>query len=1023
MKPTIQQAAEAHKAGKLEEAQALYRAILRDHPKHPDANHNLGVLAVSLNNSVDALPLLRTALEANPKQGQYWLSYIDALIKDSQPETARVVLEQGREMGLSGEQVDALSQQLAPRSKEPETDKAQSPTFTQQRKKFSSKKEKKKNVSLSQRGLGQTSGPSQAELNTLLAHYQSGQYAVAEKLAVAMTQKYPNHQFGWKVLGAVLRASGRTADAVVANQKAVALVPNDVEAHSNLGITLQELGRIEDAEASHRRAIALKPDYAEAHSNLGNALTALGRIEDAETSHRKAIALKPGLAEVHINLGIALKALGRLEEAEASHRQAIALKPDFAQAHSNLGIALQDLSRLEEAEASHRQAIALKPDYAEAHSNLGNALHDFGRLEDAEASHRQAIALKPDYAEAHSNLGNALHDLGRLEDAEASHRQAIALKPDYAKAHSNLGNALHDLGRLEDAEASHRQAIALKPDFAQVHSNLGNALHDLGRLEDAAASHRQAIALKPDFAEAHSNLGNALRELGRPEDAEVSHRQAIALKPDSAEAHSNLGNALRELGRLEDAEASYRQAIALKPDYADAYSNLGSTLQELGKFDEQQDIFQQVLTKKSVYVSSEVTPQVTALLIHGRSGSLFLHSLFDGHPKLATLPGIYLTGWFALDSWRRFSPNIAKPDWREHLVHTFAKEYKPLFDARCKQNVLGKPMGPTPWLAQASGFMAMGPEGKQPFVVDEQTFSTTLLSLLKPLQSITSQFLFELVHRAFEIAIRGRAGPSTQSDGHIFYHLHNPGGLETAHFLRHYPQARFLVAKRNPLQSLESWLLVDPRIKSVTQYQDPDKREGVKSMSRAWEHGVEKIMSMFLRLRLPSSGTNPHRGVKLEDVKRSPQSIIPQIAAWMGISDHPSMYESSFCGVQYWGPSSATTGAITGFDSKAIDKPTGQFLGPRDVVIFETLFWPFSSLYGYTDMDAASFRTQLSTIRPWLQEPLEFEKRLYAVLPEHTSPIENLGPYKRLHRFLNQLWDTLDRDGTYQGMTQPLRLD
>ena len=161
----------------------------------------------------------------------------------------------------------------------------------------------------------------------------------------------------------------------------------------------------------------------------------------------------------------------------------------------------------------------------------------------------------------------------------------------------------------------------------------------------------------------------------------------------------------------------------------------------------------------------------------------------------------------------------------------------------------------------------------------------------------------------------------------------------------------------------------------------------------------------------------------MEDVKRSPQSIIPQIAAWMGISDHPSMYESSFCGIQYWGPISPATGAITGFDSKGIDKPTGQFLGPRDIVIFETLFWPFSSLYGYTDMDAASFRTQLSTIRPWLQEPLEFEKRLYAVLPEHTSPIENLGPYKRLHRFLNQLWDTLDRDGTYQGMTQPLRLD
>ncbi len=39
----------AHKEGKLEEAERLYRAILRSDPGHTDANHNLDVLAVSLN--------------------------------------------------------------------------------------------------------------------------------------------------------------------------------------------------------------------------------------------------------------------------------------------------------------------------------------------------------------------------------------------------------------------------------------------------------------------------------------------------------------------------------------------------------------------------------------------------------------------------------------------------------------------------------------------------------------------------------------------------------------------------------------------------------------------------------------------------------------------------------------------------------------------------------------------------------------------------------------------------------------
>jgi tetratricopeptide (TPR) repeat protein len=513
MQPSIEQAVAAHRAGKLQEAEALYQMILQNQPKHSDANHNLGVIAVSVNKLAVALPLLEAALEANPSQGQYWISYIDALIKNQQLDAAYSVLEQGKKMGLSGEQVNSLSQQLTPG-----------------------------------RNQLHNEGLFKEEINTLLNFYQTGQHEVAEKLALEMTQKYPQYSFGWKVLGAIFNASGKLHDAAIAKQKAVALEPNDIEAHFNLGNTLKDLGRLADAEASYSQAITLKPDYAEAHYNLGNTLKDLNRIDDAEASYRQAIALKPDYAEAYSNLGNTLNELGRLLDAEASYRQAIALKPDFTEAHYNLGNTLKDLNRIDDAEASYRQSIALKPDYAEAHYNLGNVLKELGRQADAEASYRQAIALKPDYAEVYSNLGNVLNELGRQADAEASYRQAIALKPDYAEAYSNLGNTLNELGRLLDAEASYRQAIALKPDFTEAHFNLGNTLKDLAKLVDAEASYRQAIALKPDYAEAYSNLGNALKELGRQADAEASYRQAIALKPDYAEASYYLGILLYEGG-------------------------------------------------------------------------------------------------------------------------------------------------------------------------------------------------------------------------------------------------------------------------------------------------------------------------------------------------------------------------------------------------------------------------------------------------------------------------------------------
>ena len=77
MKLTIEQALQqgvtAHKEGKLQDAERLYRAILQFQPLHPDANHNLGLIAVSVNKAESALPLFKTALETNPKIERFWL--------------------------------------------------------------------------------------------------------------------------------------------------------------------------------------------------------------------------------------------------------------------------------------------------------------------------------------------------------------------------------------------------------------------------------------------------------------------------------------------------------------------------------------------------------------------------------------------------------------------------------------------------------------------------------------------------------------------------------------------------------------------------------------------------------------------------------------------------------------------------------------------------------------------------------------------------------------------------------------
>jgi tetratricopeptide (TPR) repeat protein len=364
----LQQGVTAHNAGNLQEAERVYQSILQRQPKHPDANHNLGLIAISVNQIEAALLLFKTALDVNPNIENFWMVYIDALVKNNQLKDAKKAIKNAKKKGFDAKKLQAVLSQS--------------------------------------KDVTDTKVPSQAQVNTLREHYQNGRFGDAEKLAISVTHEFPQHQFSWKVLGAVLGATGRNSEAVDANQTAVALSPQDAAAHSNLGISFHELGRLEEALTSYTQAIALKPDYAQAHSNLG----------------------------------VTLQELRRLDEAEASYTQAIALKPDYAQAHYNLGITLQELGRLDEALASYTQAIVLKPDYALAHYNLGNTLKELGRLKEAEASYKQAIALKPDYAEAHSNLGETLQKLGRLDEAEASYTQAIALKPDFVEARMNLNS-------------------------------------------------------------------------------------------------------------------------------------------------------------------------------------------------------------------------------------------------------------------------------------------------------------------------------------------------------------------------------------------------------------------------------------------------------------------------------------------------------------------------------------------------------------------------------------------------------
>ena len=70
-KQALKNGIQVHKAGKALEAIEYDTSILKVKPKHPDINHNMGILAIDLGKIEVALPYLKTAVDIKSSVDQY----------------------------------------------------------------------------------------------------------------------------------------------------------------------------------------------------------------------------------------------------------------------------------------------------------------------------------------------------------------------------------------------------------------------------------------------------------------------------------------------------------------------------------------------------------------------------------------------------------------------------------------------------------------------------------------------------------------------------------------------------------------------------------------------------------------------------------------------------------------------------------------------------------------------------------------------------------------------------------------
>ena len=518
----LEQGVAAHREGKLQEAERLYRAILQSQPAHPDANHNLGLLAASVNKTDAALPLFKTALESNPKIEQFWFSFIDALVKAEKLGDAQRVLADAQQAGISAAKLQRWEEQMKSEL---------SPISDVPRQEF-----------------GNQLPSHQEELSPVIELRECGRYKEAQDWLNNFIEQNPRNAEVLSLLSQVLLLDKKEAEA----------------------------GRV------LREAASINSELPSVCRNQARLLLKQSKIAEALEKAQLGREQSPEDPESLLVLAACLGANQRDLEALSLIEKVLKDKSFHAEAYANRAIIRLRAKDTTGAIEDAKMAVSLKPHLTQMWQLLSSLYYQAKNLSDAIAALRNAHKNEPENPAFMIQLGEFLRQDGKASEAITLLEQATELIPSNADAWTNLGVAFQQEKRIADAKIAYEKALTLNPKSAAIASNLGAMAKDAQEWESALQYFEKALEIEPEYAEAHSNLGITLRALGRLDEAEASYRTAIAIKPDFAEAHNNLGNTLKEQGKLDEAEAGFIQAIAFKPDFYAARSNLGAVLLEKG---------------------------------------------------------------------------------------------------------------------------------------------------------------------------------------------------------------------------------------------------------------------------------------------------------------------------------------------------------------------------------------------------------------------------------------------------------
>jgi tetratricopeptide (TPR) repeat protein len=384
--------------------------------------------------------------------------------------------------------------------------------------------------------------------------------------ALAVDPNFANAHNG---IGLVLADQVRFDDAIEQYREADKLwtkagSPDRKLALTNWGGALRVKKQYDESIKKYREALAVDPDDANAHNELGRTLLAQDRFDDAIEQYREADKLwkKAGSPDQKIalfNWANALRSKKQYDESIKRYREALAVDPTFANAHNGIGLVLADQDRFADAIEQYREADKLwekdkSTDRKFALWNWGRALRAQERFDDAIAKYDEATIADPNDAMGFFFYGNSFTACWRYRDGITQFERATLLDSKNPYHYHNKAHALFQLGRYEEGwnqwwltRNRYEAALPVKlRSEAEAEDALyfGDLLREIfSEYAESEQYYRRAIERRNDNASAWTGLAMLYQQWAESEKAppEILARLAYAVRRAEELLRSPLG--------------------------------------------------------------------------------------------------------------------------------------------------------------------------------------------------------------------------------------------------------------------------------------------------------------------------------------------------------------------------------------------------------------------------------------------------------------------------------------------------